>query len=481
MSFNILKTGASALTAAQRAVETSAHNAANSTSPGYTRQRVTTGATVAAQGTDGVLGSGHRGTGVQVLSIDRMRDVLGDLAVRAEEGAAGAAQVRAEVLDRAQGILGVYGSGVSESLSKMFAAFDQLALTPNTPAARQLVLEQAQSFANGLNEAASTLDRIRSDATAQAGAEVTRINDLAAEVANLNKHIVAALNGGQSPNDLLDRRDLLIDDLARLAGATVRQSEDGSVNVRMGGFVLVQGATAIPVELKLPEEGTDLVLLMQDQPVKAGGQIGARVEVLAKDLRTIEAQLDDVARAVAQGVNEVHKEGQYADGQSGQGFFAGEPTSGRVTAGTLRLDPTLTVDRLAVAYVGEAGSGEATTFSPLNGENALRLADLRRTGIELVHVVAGKEVRTTSTPAEWLNRVTSTLASGASAALAAAETTEISVTSLRAQRESANGVSIDEEMIELVKFQHSYDAAARVISIADEMLNTLINGMGAGR
>ncbi len=481
MSFNILKTGASALTAAQRAVETAAHNAANSTSPGYTRQRVRTGATVPTQGIDGVPGTGHRGTGVEVLSIERMRDVLGDLAVRAEEGAAGAAQVRAEVLDRAQGILGVYGSGVSESLSKMFAAFDQLALSPSTPAARQIVLEQAQSFANGLNEAASTLDRIRSDASAQAGAEATQVNDLAAEVANLNKHIVAALNGGQSPNDLLDRRDLLIDDLSRLTGATVRQQEDGAIDVRVGGLILVQGATAIPVELKRPEGSTELALLMQGQPVKPGGQIGARLEVLAKDLRTIEAQLDDVAEAVAQGVNEVHRAGYYADGRSGQSFFAGHPTPDVITAANLRLDPSLTVDRLAVAVVGEPGSGEATTFSPLNGENALKLADLRRTGIGLAQTVGGREVTVTSTPAEWLNRVTSTLASGASAALAAAETTEISVTSLRAQRESANGVSIDEEMIELVKFQHSYDAAARVISIADEMLNTLINGMGAGR
>ncbi len=479
MSFDILKTGASALTAAQRAVETAAHNAANSTSPGYTRQRVTTGATVPTQGIDGVPGTGHRGTGVEVLSIERMRDVLGDLAVRAEEGAAGAAQVRAEVLDRAQGILGVYGSGVSESLSKMFAAFDQLALTPNTPAARQLVLEQAQSFANGLNEAASTLDRIRSDASAQAGAEATQVNDLAAEVANLNKHIVAALNGGQSPNDLLDRRDLLLDDLSRLTGATVRQGSNGAIDVRVGGSILVQGATAIPVELKKPQGSNDLALLMQGQPVKAGGQVGARLEVLAKDLRTIEAQLDDVAKAVAKGVNQVHRAGYYAEGKKDQGFFAGHPTPDVITAANLRLDPSLTVDRLAVAVVGEPG--EATTFSPLNGENALRLADLRRTGIGLEQVVGGKPVTVTSSPGEWLNRVTSTLASGASAALAAAETTEISVTSLRAQRESAHGVSIDEEMIELVKFQHSYDAAARVISIADEMLNTLINGMGAGR
>jgi flagellar hook-associated protein 1 FlgK len=248
----------------------------------------------------------------------------------------------------------------------------------------------------------------------------------------------------------------------------------------MGGFVLVQGATAIPVELKLPDEGTDLVLMMQGQPVKAGGQIGGRLEVLTKDLRTIEAQLDDVAKAVAQSVNAVHRAGYYAEGESGQSFFAGDPT-GRITAASLRLEPSLTVDRLAVAVVGEPGSGEATTFSPLNGENALKLADLRQAGIGLAQMVGGKEITVTSTPAEWLNRVTSTLASGASAALATAETTGISVTSLRAQRESSNGVSIDEEMVELVKFQHSYDAAARVISIADEMLNTLINGMGAGR
>lgn len=466
MSFRILTTGASALTTAQRAVETAAHNAANSTSPGYTRQRVTTAATVPAQGADGVAGSGHLGTGVRVVSIDRLRDVLGDLAVRAEEATAGSAQVRAEVLDRAQTVLGPYGSGVSDALSKMFAAFDQLALTPNSPAARQIVLEQAQSFAAGLNEAAATLDRIRRDASLQAASEVQQVNDLAAEIANLNTHIVAATNGGQQPNDLLDRRDLLVDELSGLVGAVSRTRPDGAVDIRIGSAPLVQSGVAFPVELRQDTQVSgDLAVWMHGHPVRVGGELGGRVDVLATDLRTIERQLDELAAAVATGVNGVHEAGHHSPTGTGQAFFAG------TTAAGLRLAEGLTIDTIAAARIG----GAASTYSEFNGENALQLAKLRATGIPLTPGGLAH------TPGEWLNQVTSTLASRASAAMAASETAQTSLTSLRAQRESLNGVSIDEEMIELVKFQHSYDAAARVISIADEMLNTIINRMGAGR
>lgn len=456
MTFHILNTGASALTAAQRAVETAAHNAANSTVPGYTRQRVAQAATVPAQGANGVLGSGHRGTGVQVVSIDRLRDVLADVAVRMEEGAAGSAVARAEVLDRAQGVLGQYGAGLPDALNKLWAAFDQLSLTPAEPAARQIVLDAAAGFANGMNDAAEQLAQIRADALHSAQAVVTEVNDLATEVANLNRHIVAARNGGQAPNDLLDRRDLLLDKLAGLAGATVRQRADGGVDVSVGGAPLVQGPNAFTLVPDTP--GGNLSLTLHGRPVTVGGQLGGRVQVLgaAGDLRDIEGMLDGVAQAVGGAVNGVHTAGFDAKGRPGAPFFAG---------GTPVTALTLTV---AIDDPSEVAAA-STSGSVLNGENALDLAKLRQ------HKTGGV------TFGERLNEVASALGSRAAAALAESETAQVAVTSLREQRASQNGVSIDEEMVELVKFQHSYDAAARVISIADEMLNTLINRMGAGR
>ena len=112
MPFSTLSIGASALSAAQRAVETAAHDGANSTVEGYTRQRVALAASQPGAGSAGVRGSGMRGTGAQVVAIERLRSALGDLAVRAEAGTAGSSGARAAVLDRAQGILGPYADGL---------------------------------------------------------------------------------------------------------------------------------------------------------------------------------------------------------------------------------------------------------------------------------------------------------------------------------------------------------------------------------
>jgi flagellar hook-associated protein 1 FlgK len=488
MGFNILNTGASALRTAQRAVETAAHNAANSTTEGYTRQRVTTAATVPVQGADGVVGSGHRGTGVQVVSVDRMRDALADLAVRSESANAGFQGARAQTLDRAQGILGVYGAGVPDALTDMFAAFDQLALTPNEPAARQIVVDRAGSFAAGLNNAAGQLEEIRGEVRARALSEVKEVNAIAKEIASLNKHIVSALNGGQSPNDLLDRRDLLVDKLSSLTGATVRQSENGSVSVRIGGMPLVQGPDAFELEVSL--EKAHLTLSLHDKAVTLSGTLGGRVSVMAGELQQFEEKINDLADSVSRAVNFVHERGEYGDGSTGGAFFTSRQGAGAAAG----LQVAVTTDTLAAARVLPGG-----TFSPLNGDNALLLANLRNVSPDVMQEALEApenallttdqllaEIQSTlpepehqGSLTEQVSVVAQTLGQAAASSAAASETAEIALTSLTAQREAANGVSIDEEMIELVKFQHSYDAAARVISIADEMLDVLINRMGA--
>ncbi len=488
MGFNILNTGASALRTAQRAVETATHNAANSTTEGYTRQRVTTAATVPVQGADGVLGSGHRGTGVQVVSVDRMRDALADLAVRSESANAGYQGARAQTLDRAQGILGVYGAGVPDALTEMFAAFDQLALTPNEPAARQTVVDRAGSFAAGLNNAAGQLEEIRGEVRARALSEITEVNAIAKEIASLNKHIVSALNGGQSPNDLLDRRDLLVDKLSSLTGATVRQTDSGALDVRVDGMPLVQGSTAF--ELEVTSSRTHLTLSLHGKTVTVSGSLGGRVSVMAGELAQFENSLNTLAASVATAINTVHGAGQYADGTQGGAFFSVRQGADAAAG----LEVTVTTATLATARVLPDGK-----YSPLNGDNALLLANLRTVSpTVMAAALADPANQTLSTDRllakihstlprpehqgsliEQVSVVAQTLGQAAASSAAASETSEIALTSLTAQREAANGVSIDEEMIELVKFQHSYDAAARVISIADEMLDVLINRMGA--
>lgn len=451
MSFGSLQIGVSALTTAQRAVETAAHNVANSAIPGYTRQRLAITAGTPAAGVAGAAGTGMVGTGVQVVAIDRLRDALADVAVRGEAASAGAALGRAEVLDRAQGILGGYGSGVPDAMSKLWASFDQLALSPADPAARQLVVDAASTFAEGIRTAADSLDRLRNDVNSELQGVVVEINSIAAEVADLNRRIADAVTTSQAPNDLLDRRDLALDRLAEISGATVRPSVNGMVDVSLGGATLVRGVATEPLVMTNAPAFT-----LEGRPAALGGELAGRVSALTTDLVQFGQLLDDVALAVGDAVNAQHALGYTTGGAAGGPVFSG------ATAREFALAPGLTPAGLAVAASPAA--------SPFDGENALALARLRAadpvTGVSLGDRVHG---------------LAATLGSRAATAARTADAALSGFASVRDAREARNGVSVDEELIELVKFQHAYDAAARVISIADGMLDTLINRTGAGR
>jgi len=462
MSFSTLSIGASALAASQRAVETAAHNVANSTVEGYTRQRLSVTSSAPAAGTAGMRGSGMLGTGVSIVSIDRLRSALADVAVRSEASTAGTAGARAEVLSRAEDVLGPYGSGLPDSLSKLWSSFEQLQRTPSTPAARQLALDAAATVADGFRDAAGQLDQIRSDALAGMQTQVTDVNAAASEIAGLNRQIADALVGGQQPNDLLDRRDLALDRLATLAGATSRVRADGMVDVSIGTEVLVRGTTTSELALThtAPPDGAsgaDPVLTLGGRPATPGGALAGGTAVLTTDLRQFESELDAVASAIGTAVNAQQAAGFDATGQAGQPLFTG------TRAREFAVSATMTPSGLAASATQVAGG------SPHDGENALLLARLRDPGSDGVSLD------------DRLNGLAATLGSRAASAVRAADAADAGLNGVVEQRSAANGVSVDEEMIDLVKFQHAYDAAARVISIADGMLDTIINGLGAGR
>ncbi len=157
MSFSTLNIGASSLYAAQRAAETAAHNVANANTEGYTKQRLAITTAQPTPGTAGTRGDGMRGTGITVVSIDRLRDLLSDLSFRAESSNAASTAVRADVTARAQGVLGTYPAGAPAALDRFFASWNQLSLTPQDPSARAAVLDAGQQLALSLNSASEQL------------------------------------------------------------------------------------------------------------------------------------------------------------------------------------------------------------------------------------------------------------------------------------------------------------------------------------
>ena len=444
--FSVLGIGLSGVQAAQRAVENAAHNVANANTDGYTRQRVTITSARPVPGTPGL-----RGSGVHAIDVARLRDALADLAFRGETAAGGAWSARAEVLGRAQQVLGPYGEGAPAAVSRFWAAWQQLSTSPTDPASRQGVLDAGAALARTLNSAADGLDRLSLDVSARVDAGVAEANAVAGQLARLNAAISDATTAGQTPNDLLDERDRALDRLVRLTGATVRESETGRVDVYVGSQALVRGETVAPLSATRVA-GVTSVAHADGSPAALGGQLGGYVDTLVRVLPALHADLDAVASGLASTVNATHRAGFDLDGAAGGDFFTG------TTARSLAVDPALTIRGVAASAFG----------APADGNNALALAQLRSAG-----AVGGVSV------GDAVNAFAGRLGAEAANATASARAAELVVSAVEQQRAESNGVSVNEEMADLVRYQRAYEAAARVVTVADELLDRLINGMGA--
>ncbi len=460
--FSTLSIGASALYAAQRAVEVASHNVANATNETYTRQRVTVQASTPTYGTAGAGGSGDRGTGVTIVSLSRLRDRLADVSFRSEAGNAGATAARSETLSRAESLLGTYGDGAPEALSAFLSSWDQLSTTPDDSAARASVLSAGARLTDALTGAAQRLDDVSTEVGLRVSDDVTELNGLLSTVAKLNASIIKAQTEQREPNDLLDQRDAALDRVAALTGARIEAQRDGSVTVTTtSGTNLVQGQVAAAVGVTTTQP---VGVTIGGNPLALAGEIGGYVSAAATDLPSYRAQLDAVAVRLRDVVNAAHRAGVGSDGSTGSDFFTG------TSAATLAVNPALTL----------AGLGAGTTTSHLSSSGATVPGAAPGDGTGALALVAA--LRTTrdgngQSVADLLRAVGSRVGQAAADATRNAHTANASLTSAKTARASADGVSVDEEMIDLVKYQHSYEAAARVVSIADGMLDTLINSM----
>lgn len=441
-----LRIGASGLSAAQRGVDVAAHNTANAATPGYTRTRVELLAATPSRGVHGMAG-----TGVQVGALTRLRDAPADSAYRASAAKAGAGAAAAELLTRVQDLLGPIDSGLPAALTSLYDAAATLALRPNDPAAREGFLGAAGALARSFSDLARGIDAIGPDVAGKATDLVARTNTLTAHVAALNVEIAEATTRGEVPADLLDARDRALDELSQIAGARVGTPDaQGRVAVYVGSQPVVRDGASYP----LVAGGTPgaLTIGFADGQVAqvGGGSLGGLLDAQAK-LAGIRSGLDELATGIAEQFNEVHTAGFDLDGNPGQALFTG------TSAATLVVNPGLDARGVAASASG----------APNDGNNALALSALRDAQAADGTTAAGRL-------GAWVASIGLTVSDAKLQAKTAADVTG----SLEAARTSLHAVSVDEEMVDMIRFQRAYQAAARVVTVADQMLEHLINRMG---
>lgn len=459
-SFVGLHTALTGIRAGQVGLDTASHNVSNANTPGYTRQRV--GLAQRAPFTSAV---GPIGAGVDVTGINRLREGFLDNRVRTTGANFAYDDARASLLQRAETVLAEPELGLSVALADVWNAFDDLALDPNDGAARRQVVAALDAMDARFAAISVGWGQLETDTVTRLDTGIDEANTLLAQVASLNVHIAGAAGNSVPPNDALDARDAALDRLANLTGATfaANPSVGAMIDVTISGQKVVDG-TAVHVLQRVPNT-TDISVVSSGAAVAPGGQLGGVKEFLDTDLGlgapgSMRAALDQLATDLVDAVNAQHEQGAWYDGSTGT-WVTNTPLLG-FAAGTGPL-----AERLALAISGPeqlaAAQGAPLPSGPSvhDGRNAAALGALRD-----------------GAPDDGLRNLVIEVARKVSTTTRAADSGEGIYTSATVARQSAHGVSIDEEMVSLVQHQRALEAASRVMTALDEALDVLINRTG---
>ncbi|WP_182525749.1 flagellar hook-associated protein FlgK [Nocardioides dongkuii] len=433
-SLSSLNTALSALQYQRVAMDVASSNIANVNTEGYTRRRVQ-GESLGAPAVPAVWSRyDGAGGGVTASRVDRMVDPLLDARGRYEHGQQSFLQTRADVLARVEGGIGEPGdTGVSAALKQFRSSWHDLANNPGGEAGRSQVLATATSLADAIRAQASNITKEQGDQQARLVTVVGEVNTLAQELAATNRTLVSTSLSGVDNVDMLDRRDQLTMRLAELTGGVATIRPDGAADVRVGEAVLVSFDSTTPLDATAP-------------PTGVGGELGAVRELLTTTLPAYGEALSEVAQTLADEVNALHSSGFDQDGAPGQALFAYDPAN---VAGTLSV--ALTDGRRLAASGLPGGVTDGSVADKLGGPGATDSAYQR------LVVTFGTQV--------------------ASAARLAA-TQGLVTAQVDGSREQLAGVNLDEEMVSMMSAQRSYEAAARVMTVVDSVLDTLINRTG---
>jgi flagellar hook-associated protein 1 FlgK len=452
-SFHGVETALRGLLAQQRAIDVTGHNIANQATEGYSRQRVTSSASTALT-IQTATGRAQLGSGVDVTGIERIRDRFADVQVRAQSTKLGAAETTANMLGQAELAFAEPGSaGLSTQLGKLWSAFSDLANAPASTAARQVLLDTAKTTATTF----ASLDQQLAAVQADAQSELTSLTgaggpiDLAAkEIAQLNAAIGGATARGDTPNDLLDRRDALLDQLSTYAQVRVEPSLDGAGEPIPGQIDVSIGSDSTPIVAGDQARQPWTMTFPGGDP--GSGRLGALASIASAGgpVAAYRQSIATVASELAGAVNAIHQ------GAGGAAIFtvpAGAPVTG------VARPP------IAVAAAVDPGQGGALSAfvvgSTGTNDGATRLAALRGGPAEQRYTALVGQV-----------------GSEVAQALSAEKTASSLASALQDRRDAVSGVAVDEEMANLVRFQRGYQASARVLSTMDEMLDQLINRTG---
>ena len=456
VNFSAFEIGRRALQASQFGLAVTGQNIANVNTKGYTRQ----GAILVSAPSAGTSRL-QIGTGVSILGIQQFRDRFVDSRLQTEIGISGRLTAQRDALSPVDAAFNESeGNGISASINDFFGAFRSLEANPVSIPLRTDVIAKATAMTSAFSTTRARLVEIRNASDAQLRSEVGQLNTLSQQVADLNVRISTAENSGGNAAELRDQRDQLVNQVSELTGARAIETAEGMVTLTLAdGHALVSGDHFTPVQIQDSVPDGLATLTISGQPAIIGD---GRLRGLQNALGTIGGQiqsLDDLAASITSRVNTLHTSGTDAYGNTSANFFQ-VPASGPVTAANFSVAGNIKVDpRLIAASPLPSGSASATVAGAIAEllNDPTSTAGSRTGSFSSIYssIVsdAGKELRTVDD---------------------GLVTQQAIMSQALAQRDATSGVSLDEEAINLLQFQKSYEAAARFLKIADEMTQTIM-------
>ncbi len=449
-----LEVARKALSAYQLAISVYGNNIANVDTPGFSRRRPVLGESEAVE-----LSFGRIGLGVSTSTIRRMRDAFVDRSYWNARASYGHYESMEQTLTEIEMVFAEPSdTSLGSILQEFWDSWQELANEPESPTLREMVLGKAGSLCEAFRRIDSNLNQIRQNIDDEIARQVNIINSLASRIALLNRQIVRAECGGNEAGDLRDKRDELIDELSQIVDIKTFESTDGAVAVKIGSEALVERGNAVVVGLsERADRGMvvhDLILGNSDHVLNLGGGrlsglLESRDEIIPEYLE----RLDHMARTLVERINQVHRAGYGLDATTGIDFF--DPDG--ITAATISVSDDLLNDPRMVAA--------SLDGTPGNADNALAIAGLRLEGI------FGSDG---STAEEYYSSIVGDLGIASSRASSQRESQELLVNEIDNRRESVKGVSLDEEMTNLVASQHAYQAAVKLVTVIDNLMGVVM-------
>ncbi len=451
---SILNIGSGALNASQAELDTTAHNISNASTDGYTRQEVVTEASTPIQ-----TAYGYVGTGVTVSAIQGVRDAYINEQVNNINSDLSQANIEQQIGSSVGGIFNETSSsssGLVTELNALFSAFQTLSQTPEDAGVRQTVLQAGQNVASTFNSLNNQLADASYQVGQQVNSDVSKINQLATTIASVNQQILSNSGTSRNSSDLTDQLNNAVSQLSNLINVKVVTDPNGTINVTAGGAVLVAAGNAF--QFKMTQTASGITVGRSDSSIPAtisSGELAGLIDSYDNVIPSYSKQLDSIASTLVKTVNAFNSTGYTLSSggqpsQTGMNFFEG------TTAGSIAVSSDIlsNLNNIAASSSGDPG----------NGDNAAAMANV------LNAPVMGNGQSILNAYQALVNQV----GTASQNATNSVQALQIQQNQIQSFQTSISGVSLDQELTNMIQFQHSFEAAAKVITTADSMYQTII-------